>query len=62
METNSIGHENKYHLQVTFEDKTDPKTQGKSNAIRPESFITSAFFSCNDLTFATTKHCEKVAP
>lgn len=29
METNSIGHENKYHLQVTFEDKTDPKNTGK---------------------------------
>lgn len=62
METNSIGHENKYHLQVTFEDKTDPKTQRKCNAIRPKSLIASAFLSCNDLTFATTKHCEKVAP
>lgn len=40
METNSIGYENKYHLQVTFEDKTDPKTQGKSNAIRTKSLIT----------------------
>ena len=45
METNSIGHENKYHLQVTFEDKTDPKTQRKSNAIRPKILIASAFLS-----------------
>ena len=29
METNSTGHENKYHLQVSFEDKTDPKNTEK---------------------------------
>ena len=62
METNSIGHENKYHLQVTFEDKTDPKTQKRAKQFSSKSLIASAFLSCNDLTFETTKHCEKVAP
>ena len=42
--------------------KLTQKTQGKSNAIRSKSLIASAFLSCNDLTFATTKHFDKVAP
>ena len=45
METNSIGHENKYHLQVTFEDKTDPKTQKRAKQFSSKSLIASAFLS-----------------
>ena len=37
METNSIGHENKYHLQVTFEDKTDPKNTEKKQRYPPQN-------------------------
>lgn len=33
METNSIGHENKYHLQVAFERQNWPKNTEKSQAI-----------------------------
>ena len=47
--------------KLRLSDETNPKTPEKSNAIRLKSLIALAFLSCNDLTFATTKHFDKVA-
>lgn len=50
METNSIGHENKYHLQVSFEDKTDPKnTEKKATLFTLKALLHQSFAAATTL-------------
>lgn len=49
METNSTGHENKYHLQVTFEDKTDQKNREKATLSAPKALLHKHFSAATTL-------------
>lgn len=62
METNSIGHENKYHLQVTFSYHTAPKNTEKKQRDPSKNPYSIRISQLQHHTFETTKHCEKVAP